>query len=232
MWCPTLIWGSFQSLFWGLPGDSESKESAYNAGDLHLFPGLERFPGEGNGNPLQYSCLENSMDRKSRQATGHRVTKSRSWTWLRDFHFFFSFSHYFSSVQSLSHVRLFATSWTAARQASLSITNSWSLLKLGSSASVMPANHLILCRPLFLLPSIFPSIRVFSNEALFTSNELLFTEGIYFSNIIGKQTLFYEQFKSINSFLCYYDLSSLRVHQNHMEGFLKHGLLGPALRVS
>ena len=71
----------------------------------------------------------------------------------------------FRSVQSLSCVWLFATPWTAARQASLSITNSWSLLKLMSIESVMPSNHLILCRPLFLLPSILPSIRVFSNES-------------------------------------------------------------------
>ena len=69
------------------------------------------------------------------------------------------------SVQSLSCVWLFVTPWTAARQASLSITNSWSLLKLKSIDSVMPTNHLILCRPL-LLPSIFPSIRVFSNESV------------------------------------------------------------------
>jgi len=71
----------------------------------------------------------------------------------------------FSSVQSLSHVRLFATPWTAARQASLSITNSQSLLKLMSIESVMSSNCLILCRPLPLAPSIFPSIRVFSNES-------------------------------------------------------------------
>ena len=70
----------------------------------------------------------------------------------------------FSSVQSLSRVQLLATPWTAARQASLSITNSRSLLKLMSIASVMPPNHLILCCPLLLLPSILPSIRVFSNE--------------------------------------------------------------------
>ena len=69
-----------------------------------------------------------------------------------------------SLVQSLSRVRLFATSWTAARQASLSITNSRSLLRLMSIGSVMPSNHLILCHPL-LWPSIFPSIRVFSNES-------------------------------------------------------------------
>ena len=67
--------------------------------------------------------------------------------------------------QSLCHVRLFVTPWTAAHQASLSITNSWSLLKLMSIVSVMPSNHLILCCPLLLLPSIFPSIGVFSNES-------------------------------------------------------------------
>ena len=71
----------------------------------------------------------------------------------------------FSSVQSLSRVWLFETPWTAARQASLSITNSRSLPKLMSTESVMPSNHLILCCPLLLLPSIFPSIRVFSNES-------------------------------------------------------------------
>ena len=75
----------------------------------------------------------------------------------------------FSSVQSLSHVRLFVTPWTAACQASLSITNSRSLLKLMSFRSVMPSNHLILCYPLLLLPSIFPSIRVFSDESVFHS---------------------------------------------------------------
>ena len=71
----------------------------------------------------------------------------------------------FGSVQSLSHVRLLATPWTEAHQASLSITNSWSLPKLMSFESVIPSNHLIVCRPLLLLPSIFPSIRVFSNES-------------------------------------------------------------------
>ena len=70
-----------------------------------------------------------------------------------------------SSVQSLSGVRLFVTPWTAARQASLSITNCQSLPKPMSIESVMPSNHLILCRPLLLLPSIFPSNRVFSNES-------------------------------------------------------------------
>ena len=72
-----------------------------------------------------------------------------------------------SSVQSPSHVRLYATPWIAARQASLSITNSWSALQLMSIESVMPSNYLILCCPLLLLPLIFPSIRVFSNESAF-----------------------------------------------------------------
>ena len=71
----------------------------------------------------------------------------------------------FSSVQSLSRVQFFATPWITARQASLSITNSQSLLKLMSIESVMPSHHLILCRPLLLLPPIPPSIRVFSNES-------------------------------------------------------------------
>ena len=73
---------------------------------------------------------------------------------------------WFSSVQSLSHVRLFATPWTAACQPSLSFTNSQSLLKLMSIKLVMSSNHLILCQPFLLLPSIFPSIRVFSDESV------------------------------------------------------------------
>ena len=80
------------------------------------------------------------------------------WIWLL-------WSVQFSSVQSLSRVWLFVTPRTAARQASLSITNSRSLLKFTSIESVMPSNHLILCHPLLLLPSVFPSIRVFSNES-------------------------------------------------------------------
>ena len=72
----------------------------------------------------------------------------------------------FSSVQLLNCVQLFVTPWIVAHQASLSITNTWSLLKLMSIESVMPSNHLILSRPLLLPPSIFPSIRVFSNESV------------------------------------------------------------------
>ena len=91
-------------------------------------------------------------------AAVHGVPKS--WTQLSNWT-----TIQFSSVQSLSRVQLFVTPWTAARQASLSITNSRSLPKLLSIESVMPSNHLILCFPLLLLPSIFPSIRVFSNKS-------------------------------------------------------------------
>ena len=76
----------------------------------------------------------------------------------------YKYSIEFSSVQSLSCAQPFETPWTAAHLASMSITNSWSLLKFMSIESVMPSNHFILCRPLFLLPLVFPSIRVFSNE--------------------------------------------------------------------
>ena len=87
------------------------------------------------------------------------------WPKYWNFSFSISPSNEFSSVQSLSHVQLFPTPWTAACQASLSIPNSQRLLKLMCIESVMPSNHLILCHPLLLLPSIFPSIRVFSNES-------------------------------------------------------------------
>ena len=89
-----------------------------------------------------------------------------------------------SPVQSLSRDRLFVMLWTAARQASLSITNSRSLLKLMSIRLVMPSNHLILCHPLLLLPSIFPSIRVFSFflSFFFILQWFLFCSGFFFSN--------------------------------------------------
>ena len=104
----------------------------------------------------QYSCLENPMDRGAWWTTVHGLAKS--WTLLKQLQF--------SSVQSLSYAQLFATPWTAASRASLSVTNPWSLLKLMSIESVMPSNHLILCHPLLLPPSILPSIRVFSNESV------------------------------------------------------------------
>ena len=167
--------------------------------DMSSIPGLGRSPGGGHGNLLQYSCLENPMDRDAWFATVHRVEKSwtrlkqlsthstfykyvcvykythththtHTHTWIyKHTHIYIFFYRYFSlldySVQLFSHVWLFETPWTAACQASLCITNSWSLLKLVSIELVMPSNHLILCRPLLLLPSIFPSIRVFSNES-------------------------------------------------------------------
>ena len=86
--------------------------------------------------------------------------------WIKKMWYLYKTEHLVSSVQLLSRVRLFATPWTAACQASLSITNSQSLLKLMSIESVMPSNHLILCHPLLLLPSIFPSIRVFPNKSV------------------------------------------------------------------
>ena len=89
-------------------------------------------------------------------------------TWSPGFFFpsvIMSWKKSFSSVQSLSRVQLFATPWTTARQASLSTTNSWSPPKPMSIELVLPSNHLILCCPLLLLPSIFPRIRVFSNES-------------------------------------------------------------------
>ena len=98
-----------------------------------------------------------------------RVECSESFTNSTRFTICFLSSHsltiQFSSVESLSHVQFFATPWIAARQASLSITNSWNSLRLMSIESVMPSSHLILCRPLLLLPPIPPSIRVFSNES-------------------------------------------------------------------
>ena len=106
------------------------------------------FPTQGsNGSPLQWQM--NSLP------LSHLGSPNRL--------------HLFSSVQSLSRVQLFATPGTAAHQASLSITNSWSLLKLISIELVMPSNHLIFCHPLLLLPSMFPTIRVFSKESVLHS---------------------------------------------------------------
>ena len=93
------------------------------------------------------------------------MPSSRGSSWPRDWIASLKSLHWFSSVQLLSQFWLFATPWTAAHQASLSITKSRSPPKLMSIESVMPSNHLILCHPLLFLPSIFPSIRVFSNES-------------------------------------------------------------------
>ena len=140
------------------------------------MPGSGKSFGERNGNPLQYSCPRNPMNRRfgglQSNLCGHkdsdtteRLTLSLS-RLIKAVHYPIIITIQFNSVHSLSHVRLFATPWTAARQASLSIANSRSLLKIMSIKSVMPSNHLILCRPLLLPPSIFPSIRVFSNESV------------------------------------------------------------------
>ena len=102
------------------------------------------------------------MDRGAWRPAVHRVAKSQAHHSLRQL--FTSQYQFWNLVQLLSCVLLFETPWTAAHQASLSITTSWSLLKLMSSESVMKSNHLVLCCPLLLLPSVFPSIRVFSDE--------------------------------------------------------------------
>ena len=131
---------------------------------------LNMFTGEANGNPLQYSCLENPHGQRSRvdyspwgrkelDATEqlntaphnmftNTVFKLKNTTISLLSRAYFRISAQFSSVQSLSRVRLFVTPWIAARQASLSITNSWSSPRLTSIESVMPSSHLILCRPL------------------------------------------------------------------------------------
>ena len=152
------------------------KNPPTNAGDTGSIPGSGRSPGEGNGNPLQYSSLENPVDRGAWPATIHgAVARFRHdlatkpplpfllniWDLTRKTESFPEMAQFSSVAQSLSRVQLFATPWTEANQASLSITNSQSLLKLMSIESVMPSNHLILCRPLLLPPSVFPSIKVF-----------------------------------------------------------------------
>ena len=108
-------------------------------------------------------ALPKALYTLSNQRLTESVNLSIPHTFMECVNYFTSFVY--SSVQSLSCVRLFVTPWTAARQASLSISNSWSLLKLMSIESVMPSSHFILCRPLLFPPSIFPSIRVFSNES-------------------------------------------------------------------
>ena len=126
-------------------------------------------------------------------------------------------------VQLLSHVQLFATSWTAACQASLSIANSWSLLKRMSIESVMPSNQLILCHPLLFLPSIFPSIRVFSNQSVlrirwpkywrFSFNISPFNE---YSGLISFRIDSFELFAAQGS------LKSLLQHHSSKASVLRH----------
>ena len=130
----------------------------------------------------------------------------------------------FSSVQSLSCVWLFATPWTAARQASLSITYSWSLLKLMSVELVMPSNRLILCRPLLFPPSIFPSIRVFSNESVL---RLRWTKYCSFSFSISP----YNEYSGLISFRM--DSFDLLAVQGTLKSLLQHhSAKAPSLRCS
>ena len=161
----THLWFSICLPHMGFPCSLVSKESTYNAGAKGSILGWERTPGEGNGNILQYSCLENPMNREAWWATVHGVARVEHNLATKPLpHPLYKY-YAFSSVQSLSHVRLFVTPWIAAHQAFLSITNSQSSLKLMSIESVMPSSHLILCHLLLLLPPIPPSIRVFSNES-------------------------------------------------------------------
>ena len=153
-------------------------------------------------NPLQYSCLENSMERG---AWRDIAMGSQSKAWLSARAHTHTHTHTvlkpsctnttvvfftFSSVQLLSCIWLFVTPWTAACQASLSITNCQSLPKPTSIELVMPSNHLILCHPLLCLPSIFPSISVFSNESAlcirwpkYWSFSFIFTFSTVFNNL-------------------------------------------------
>ena len=131
----------------GFPGDSDSKESSRNLGDPSSIPGLGRSPGEGDGNDEWRNWW---MDEK----LWHSNTTEYYWAII------------VVTAQSLSRVQLFVIPWMAACQASLSITNSQSSPKPMSIESMMPSNHLILSRPLLLQPSIFPSIRVFTNESV------------------------------------------------------------------
>ena len=115
--------------------------------------------------PVRMAIIKKSTNNKCWRGCGEKGILLHSCNVIWNINWYSHFGKQYS-VQSLSHVRLFETPWTAARQASLSVTNSQSLLKLTSIESVMPSNHLILCHPLLLLLSIFPSIRVFSNESV------------------------------------------------------------------
>ena len=167
-----------------LPVGSSGKESACQCRGCRFHPWVGKVPWRGHGNLLQYSCLENPMDRGAWWASIYRVSQSLTQLkWLSTHaspnilnnNQIFSFNKLMAFgasrvgkifvFQSLSHVWLFATPWTAVHQAFLSFTIFQSLLKLMSFELVMTYNHLILCHPLLLLPSIFPRIRVLSNES-------------------------------------------------------------------
>ena len=154
--------GSFSFLSWGWIFPTQGSNSSLS----HCRQILYQLSHKGIPRTLEW--VDYPFTRGSslpRKWTGISYIAGRFFTnWaIREAHI--KSSVQFSSVQSLSHVWLFVTPWIAACQASLSITNSWSSLKLTSIESVMPSSHLILCCPLFLLPPIPPSIRVFSNES-------------------------------------------------------------------
>ena len=157
------------------PGGSDGKESAWSSGDLGSFPGSEWSPWEGNGNLLQYSCLENSKDRGAWWATVPRIKRIRHNWGINTFNTYYLLLIIFILLENISDIQ-----FSSVTQLCLTLCNpmecstpglqvhrnSWSLLKLMSIKSVMPSNHLILCCPLLLLSSIFTSIRVFSSESV------------------------------------------------------------------
>ena len=163
--------------WWELFSGKEPTCQCKNHRRFKLDPWVWKIPWRRKWQPApQYSFQNNPMDRGAwLQSTGSQRVGHDWVTTYACAHVVYCLklcchllgaSFQFSSVQSLSRVWLFATPWTAARQASLSITNSWSLCKLMSIELVIPSNHLILCRPLLLPPSVFPSIRVFSDESI------------------------------------------------------------------
>ena len=148
----------------GFPGSSDGKESDCNAGDLGSIPGLRRCPLRREGWSTPVFLPGDSRGQRSLTGYGPRGRKESNPTERLALLPFSSVQ--FSSIQLLSRVWLFVTPWTAARRASLSITNTWSLLKLMSIELVMSCNHLILLFPLLFPHSIFPSLRVFSNKSV------------------------------------------------------------------
>ena len=156
------------------PGSSDGKESSCNAGDLGLIPRLGRSPGEGNAtysSILAWRIPWTEEPGGLYSPWGHKESDMTEWLIFslsceNELSLYVCVNYiYIVVIQSLSHVQHFETPWTGARQTSLFFTISQSLLKLTSNVSVMPSNHLILCCPFLLLPLIFPSIRVFSNES-------------------------------------------------------------------
>ena len=135
----------------------QQKHSAHNSSTTHGYSFLPMKQVSIEGGMEKPACVFNSLFLLLPSPPGPCLFLTHSASFLQ---------YVFRSVQLLSRVRLFVTPWTAAHQASLSITNYRSLLKLMPIESVMPSNHLILCHPLLRLPSIFPSIRVFSNESI------------------------------------------------------------------